>query len=106
MSYRDLALSAQSQYDIEGFHALSVFSAVGKTADEIARGVPLPHSMIRESTVGRLRDAGYDVMSSAGPRGHADLVFPGPPSDDDWLRLDTSFDPARPNPATMGGDDV
>ena len=106
MSHRDLALSAQSQHDIEGFHALSVFSAAGKTADDIAIGVPLAHSMIRVSTVGRLRDAGYDVVSSPGPPGHADLVFSRPPSDDDWRRLDECFDPARPNPATMGGGDA
>ena len=102
----DLAISAQSHHDAEGSHALSVFSRAGMTADELSRAVPLPHSMIRESTVGRLRAAGYDVVTSPGPLGHADLVLPNPPTDDDWRLLDESFDPARPNQATIRGDDA
>ncbi len=106
MSAADLSLGAQTHFDAEGAYALSVFSVPGKTADEIARGVPLPHSMIRESTVGRLRAAGYDVVSSLGPPGHADLILPNPPTDDDWQALDKTFDAARPSPATMRGDDA
>ena len=102
----DLVLSAQSHFDREGAFALSVFSVPGRTADEIVGGVPLPHSVIRESTFGRLRAAGYDVVSSLGPPGHADLILPNPPTDDDWQVLDEAFDAARSKPATMGGDDV
>lgn len=102
----DLALSAQSQFDVEGVYALSVFSAPGMTADEIAEGVPLRHSMIRESTAGRLRAVGYDVVSSSGPPGHADLILRDSPTDADWQALDEAFDAARPNPATIRGDDA
>lgn len=101
-----LALSVQSHFDTEGVYALSVFSVPGKTADEIVSGVFLPHSTLRESTVGRLRAAGYDVVSSPGPPGHADLILPNSPTDDDWQALDETFDAPRPKEATMGGDDV
>lgn len=102
----DLGLSAQSHFDVEGFHALSVYSVPGMTADEIAVGVPLRHSKIRASTVGRVRAAGYDIVRSPGPPGHADLVLPTPPADHDWSALDRIFDPPRLNPATMRLDDV
>lgn len=106
MQPADLAVGAESQFDLEGFYALSVFSVPGRTADEIATGVPLPHSAIRESTVGRVRAAGYDVAPSPGPPGHADLLFSAPPTEADWRTLDEIFDPPRPNPATMRDEDV
>lgn len=102
----DLALGAQSHFDAEGIYALSVFSVPEMTADEIAQGVPLRHSMIRVSTAGRLRAAGYEVVSSPGPLGHADLLLPNPPTNDDWRALDAAFDPSRPHPATMRTDDA
>lgn len=102
----DLELSAQSHFDLEGSYALSVFSAPGLSADEIAGRVPLRHSKIRQSTVGRIRSAGYEVVSSAGPPGHADLLLPHRPSDRDWHALDIAFDPPRANPATMRVNDV
>ena len=74
MNASDLELSAQSHFDTQGFYALSVFSLPGISADVIAVRVPLRHSKIRESTVGRIRSAGYEVVSSAGPPGHADLL--------------------------------
>ncbi len=101
----DLALSAQSHFDTEGFYALSVYSIPGMTVHEIAVGVPLRHSKIRASTVGRVRFAGYDIVSSPGPPGHADLVLPTPPTDHDWSTLDRVFDPPELNPATMRLDD-
>lgn len=78
-----LATNANTHYDEFGVYALSVYSTPGLDADEIARRVPLPHSKIRESTVGRLRSRGYDVVSSPGPPGHADLKLPDPPTEDD-----------------------
>ena len=102
----DLAVGAQSHFDAHGFYALSVYCVPGRTADEIAIGVPLRHSNIRASTVGRLRSAGYEIVASPGPPGHADLVLPTPPTDHDWKALDRVFDPPRPNPATMRIGDV
>lgn len=97
----DLVLGVQSHFDREGVYALSVFSTPGRTPDEIATSVPLPHATIRESTVGRVRAVGYDVVPSPGAPGHADLVFPAAPTGDDWQALDAIFDPPRPNPARM-----
>ena len=105
MLLTDLVLSAQSHFDTKGFYALSVYSTPGRAVDEIAVGVPLRHSKIRVSTVGRVRSAGYDVVSSQGPPGHADLVLPAPPTDHDWSTLDRVFDPPQLNPATMRLDD-
>ena len=102
----DLVLGAQAHFDSEGIHALSVYSAPGRTAAEIAVGVPLRHSKIRTSTVGRVRAAGYEVVSSPGPSGHADLLLPTPPTENDWSALDSAFDPPRPNPATIRADDA
>ena len=95
----DLETGALTHYDEFGRYALSVYSLPGRTGDEIAVLVPLPHSKIRESTVGRLRAAGYEVVPSPGPPGHADLRVPNPPSRGDWQALDALFDPPRPNPA-------
>jgi hypothetical protein len=83
-----------------------VFSSPGRSADGIAVMASLPHSAIRESTVGRLREAGYDVVPSPGPPGHADLVFRDSPTGADWRTLDQIFDPPRPNPATMRDEDA
>lgn len=102
----DLATGAQTHFDAERIYALSVFSVPEMSADEIARAVPLRHSMIRESTAGRLRAAGYEVVSSPGPPGHADLLLPNPPTDNDWRALGAAFDSPRPNPATMRIDDA
>lgn len=106
MAPGDLSLGAQTQFDTDGFYALSVCSAPGMTADELAVAAGLTHSMIRESTVGRLRAVGYDVVSSPGPPNHADLLLPEPPGDADWEALDRVFDAARPNPARIRAADA
>ncbi len=67
---------------------------------EIARRAELPHAVIRTSTVGRIREAGYDVAPSGG-RGHADLKLPSPPSDDDWKKLNEVFGEPEPNVARL-----
>jgi hypothetical protein len=99
---RDLDTGALTHYDEFGEYALSVYALPGRTADEIAILVPLRHSKIRQSTVGRLREGGYEVVPSPGPPGHADLKLPSPPTEDDWKTLDALFDPPRLNPAARG----
>lgn len=94
----DLQTSAMTHYDELGYYALSVYSLPDLTVDEIATAARLPHSKIRESTVGRLRAHGYEVVPSPGTAGHADLRLPGPPTEDHWKVLDALFDPPRPNP--------
>ena len=89
MLLTDLVLSAQSHFDTKGFYALSVYSTPGRAVDEIAVGVPLRHSKIRVSTVGRVRSAGYDVVTTQArafvwrlaPRRMAKLVLGSMSSD-------------------------
>ena len=99
-----LETNAQTYYDEFGEYALSVYSLPGRSADEIALLASLPHAKIRASTVGRLRAAGYRVVPSPGPPGHADLELPDPPTEDDWRALDALFDPPRRNSAALRSD--
>ena len=99
-----LETNAQTHYDEFGEYALSVYSLPDRSADEIALLASLPHAKIRVSTVGRLREAGYPVVPSPGPPGHADLELPHPPTEGDWRVLDALFDPPRPNPAGLPRD--
>ena len=88
-----------------GIFGLSVCSLPGRTADAIATIVGtdrLPHTWMRESTVGRLHEAGFDVVPT-GWRGHATLMLPNPPTDDDWNRLEAAFDKPRDNPVARKG---
>jgi hypothetical protein len=62
----------------------------------------LPHPQIRVTTVGKLRAAGYEVVLR-GKYGHALILLDDSPSDDDWPKLASLFDPARPNPGYEEG---
>jgi hypothetical protein len=91
----------------EGIYGLSVCSLANQTGDEIAHAVGtarLPQTTMRESTVGTLRGFGYEVLPS-GPAGHATLVLPNPPSDDDWDNLEEAFDEPRHNPVARKAKD-
>jgi hypothetical protein len=78
--------------------ALSVFShpTIG-VAGICRRAWPiLQHGKIRVSTVGVLRDLGYDVIPD-GSKGHSLIPLSSPPWD--WPPLtDVGFLPAQPNP--------
>jgi hypothetical protein len=95
-----------------GRYALSVYSIHGLDAHRIALrvGTPdLPHPEMRESTAGRIREAGYEIALSQEEgyaEGHCDLVVPWESSEDaseEWLlnhseRLLELFDKKSPNP--------
>jgi len=59
-----------------GDFAISAASLPDKTADELARLSGLPHPKIRETIVGKLRAAGYDVLRDEPPEGHALITLP------------------------------
>lgn len=103
MNPPDLYVNAVTHFQNRGEYCLSVFSIPEMSADEIAHVMVntcdvLRNNKIRESTVGALRAAGYDVVPS-DYYGHADLRLFSEPSDEHWDRLVTLFAPPRRNPA-------
>jgi hypothetical protein len=95
-----LRKTALAHHDERGDFAISAVSRAGATADELASLGALAHPKIRETTVGRIRAAGYDVISDELPEGHALIMLPRLPADDDWTAISDLFDPPRLNPAT------
>jgi hypothetical protein len=84
----------------EPCYGISVCSLPDCTAHEIARVAGtrhLPQTRMRVSTVGALTEAGYEVVPS-GYTGHATLIFPGLPTDDDWTNLQHLFSAPEDNP--------
>jgi len=98
MRPEDLEITTATHFAEYGEYALSVFAEDGLDTEEIAQVAELPHGVIRESTVERIREAGYEVVPSTWiARGHADLKLPNPPSDEDWRRLEEVFSEPKPN---------
>jgi hypothetical protein len=99
--------SAQDYFDEtereagEGIYGVSVCSLPERDAKEILLAIPkskrLPHSKIRQATVGALRACGYDV-SPSGWFGHATLKLMDLPTEDDWRTLNETFAQPERNP--------
>lgn len=98
-----LRKTALAHYDKRGDLAISVVCRAGKTADELAARGTLPHPRIRQTTVGRIRSAGYNVIADEPPEDHALIMLPRLPTDDDWITISNLFDPPRENPASDRG---
>ena len=98
MEPRQLEINAYTHYDEHGTYALSVCSLPTRDFDLVARVANLPNRQLRVSSVGRIRDAGYEVVRSEPPPAHADLILRGEPTDEDWETLRAVFDPPVPNP--------
>lgn len=84
----------------EPCYGISVCSLPDCTAHGIARSVGtarLPQARMRVSTVGALLEGGYQVVPS-GYKGHATLIFPQLPTDDDWDNLQQLFSGPEDNP--------
>jgi hypothetical protein len=105
------AEKAEDQFNDTGVYGLSVWSAAGMSAIEIAwlarsyddpdADPPikfLPHKQMRTSTVARLEDRSF-ALAPRSPYGHYLLTLPAPPSDDDHAALQEAFRPPEPNPA-------
>lgn len=100
MRSEDLEIAATTHFGEYDEYSLSVFCVAGCDRDEVARVAQQPHSVVRESTVEQIREAGYDVVPSPQfGEGHADLKLPNPPSVEDWQKLEEIFSEPVPNAA-------
>ena len=80
-----------------GFYGLSFWGDDGLTVEQIVTLAALEHTMIRVSTVRRLRRIDLDPFRS-GAYPHLTIRFEVSPSDDELSRLAAAFDPPIPNP--------
>ena len=79
----------------QGVTGVSVESAAGRTAAELA--APIPHGQVGVTTVGRVRAAGGDVIPTSGRSpNHATLTGLTPE------RASELLTPTVPNPARSG----
>lgn len=99
MKRRSLVNAAERHNLIRGGYAISVWCLPERTGEQIAaystEAVGLNYPDLRETTVGRLYEAGFE-MTQTGKRGHYTLWLPSPPSDSDWQRLDEIFSEPKP----------
>lgn len=103
----DVEEQAEDEFEENGRYAISCGADADMTLDELAMANQRPNRLIRKSTVGRLRAAGFDVMPPTGPTRHSDLLFPGPVTDELFAAFEDAFDDAEPNPyyyAQQGGE--
>jgi hypothetical protein len=92
-------MTAFAHYDEDGEFAISVRCEAHMTADELAQvPPPLPQRQLRETTVGALRKAGFQVRPDEPPPTHALIMLDPFPVDDDYLRITAIFGAPRPNP--------
>jgi hypothetical protein len=91
MKHRDLQRSAGTNYDDTGEYALTVWSEIGLTAEQIHERYLAHYPKARSSTAGRVRGVGYELKPTWDP-GHYDIVLPNPPSVTDWDNLTSIFD--------------
>jgi len=87
-------------------YALSVHSAPGLSALDIAMRARRPNPRMRVSTADRLRKADFEIRPSRPGDLHCD-IFIGPngavnPGTFELLRLQQAFDPPEPNPSSAG----
>jgi hypothetical protein len=107
MSAESMARSAEIEKLRTGHPSLSVWSFPDMDARDVARAAresdpaALPHSSIRWTKGGALRDSGYELVQTDQP-GHYSLMLPDPPSADDWATLDELFTPPEQNPVARG----
>jgi hypothetical protein len=94
---------AKRVHRTRGFYDLSCDCLPGHTRDELARIAQYPNTKLRESSVGRIRQAGFDIFPSPTrrSRAHSTLRLPDPPTDRDWEKLEEAFDEPVNNVAAL-----
>lgn len=95
-----LCKTALAHFDVHNEFGISVRCKPPMTADQLALvDPPLPQKQLRETTVGALREAGFDVVPDEPPPTHALIMLQPVPTDDDYLRITAIFGQPRQNPA-------
>ena len=100
MALRDVKLSledAKDDPDVDQYE-LSFFGGDGLDPEEISRLGNAPNPRMRISTIGRLREAGFDPYPDPPPEGHIGLRFAQMPSDEELNSLISLFDEPVENP--------
>ena len=86
----DLPSPLNERCDVhESYHGFSVQSAPGATLEDLAEWCP--NNKIGETTVGALRELGYDVVITSGEGRHATVVVPKPWTSEDARVLISRF---------------
>jgi hypothetical protein len=93
-----LVVSLRQEMIENGYFELSFYGENDMTVDEICKEVDLPHGTIRVSTVGALRQAGFDPFRCPPPPLHLCVRFDHEPTDTVLERLRGAFDDSLPNP--------
>ncbi len=110
MGSQNLFEHVQTTHGEIGKWAMCVASYPNYDADEIANEMPYRGKHIMASTVGRLRNEGFEVIPDYDPEGgyvHALIELPVDPADDPgadfwesmWEKLRGCFNPPQSNPA-------
>jgi len=98
MESRPLFVNAHDHNtEFPGEWAISVSSAAGWSAEQIAQEAPFRNRDMRVSTVGAVRSLGHDVVVSDEPP-HADLRLACAPTEEVWEALRGVFGAAQANP--------
>jgi hypothetical protein len=99
---RELQVNAELHWKKSGKTewAISVFAHRYRDATWIAIRARnrVPHPVIRETTVGAIKRAGFETVRR-GRHGHALILLPNPPPSDVWPTIAALFENERPNPA-------
>lgn len=95
-----LRRTATDSYDDHGYYGVSLFATLDLDVDALCRSIPqiANYSVIRTSTAGALREAGFALLATSR-RPHFDAVLPDL-SDSTLERFASCFGPPRPNPAS------
>ena len=101
MKPESLRDSAEIAFAKTGRYSLSFWSIAGASASELALKVAITidrtGGVFRASTIGRLREGGFELVEFQR-NGHCTLVLDDLPSSDDCEALRTAFDEPIANP--------
>lgn len=96
MQVKDLRRSSRVTYREAGFYGVSAWSGANASIRDLVVAGDIEHRQIRQSTVGRIRSQGFEVLLT-GPPMHCTIKFDTEPADIVLEQLAGAFDPSEPN---------